>query len=149
MRQHPPEPTHSEHSIDAQYRESDVFDVDGPSVSQAENTDGDVLVVIRKVWFCNRDHCDASTTKDHVYSYSDVSEHDRETLQTHFESTGTELCALCAENVVVVDHDSKHPYIGIDVGDETVGYVAPQWSETDSAFGGCNGTVDEATRLGI
>jgi len=145
----PTGPTHSDHWTEAALREADLYDVDGPSVTQAEQTDGEVLVTIREGWLCQRDGCDADTIVDHVYAYDDIDSDVQTQLEDHFGVTGVELYERCSENITIVDHDGEHPYVGIECGDETVGYVAPQWSEKDKAYGGCNGTVDEATRLGI
>lgn len=145
----PKGPKHSDHWIDASERESDAFDVDGPSINQDERTEGYVLVVIREGWVCQREGCDADTTVDYVYSYDDLKPKVQDKLEDYFGFTGERLYEECSMNAVIVDHGPEYPYVGINLGSETVGYLAPQWSEKDAARGGCNGNVDEATILGI
>jgi len=145
----PPEPSHShsEHRLG----HDPIFDIDGPSVSEDEAVDGPVACVIREVFTCRRDGCEASDDKRHIYALNDFSERVQQSINyasnDEYDEAEVEYAAM---NVDVVDHDGEYPIVGIQFGDDTLGYLYPTETMRDDDTGGeCYGHEDEATRLGI
>ena len=145
----PPEPSHS-HSEHRMSHEP-VFDIDGPSVSEDEAVDGPVACVIREVFTCRRDGCEASDSRRHIYALNDFSERVQKAIShassDKYDNADVEYAAM---NVDVVDHDGEYPIVGVQFGDHTLGYLYPAETMRDDNTGGqCYGRVDEATARGI
>jgi hypothetical protein len=72
------EPTDSEHDIRPEDFGSGGFDFDGFGVDEAEQVEGDPLIVIQESATCSRDGCDATHTRRLLFTtqpLSDAEEH--------------------------------------------------------------------------
>lgn len=165
----PPEPTHS-HSDHAILFEDYVYDFDGPSVKEAENTDGTILTTVIEAAGCRRDGCDAEITHSHCYTAESFSDRLQQALlyairrQYDFVDdsvsiTDDIIAEYVAANNVIIDHDGEYPIIGILFdGDDSynrpmkhsnsddsnvLGYVYPTKTfTTNTADGQCYGQPD-------
>lgn len=135
----PPEPkhTHSDHDV---FPEDAVYDFDGPGVDEAEAVEGDVLTVVRERLSCRRDGCDASGGDNHIYTTEGVSDRLMAALEyasnDKYEEAVLEYFAM---NAVIVDYDET-PIVGVEFGDDVLGYVYPETSQSAGRLGGtCHG----------
>lgn len=151
-----------ERSVTADEHELDeaVFDHDGPSVQQEEDSDSMVMHVVREYTACVRDGCEAAHKVDHLYTMDGMSDDLKRCVRRaavlEVTFAGVEdfdneevMCEYIAQNVEIVDYDEV-PVLAVQFGDDSLGYWYPTTQDVrEEASGACYGHVDEATRLGI
>lgn len=130
----PPEPKHhhSEHAIRPVGK--DAYDIDGVSKREAEQVDGVALVAVREAFYCQREGCEISPGITHLYSSEDVSRG----LKQACEHAGVEWVEYFAEHCTVVDYSDGF-ILGVEFGDDVLGYVEPQVSIREGFGGPCHG----------
>jgi hypothetical protein len=137
-----PEPTSSEHAIDP---EPAGYDHDGVGRDEAERVDGAALCAVREAYSCSRDGCDVSPRRIHVYALSDVSDRLMKIARHAIDYTDDpeegDFVEFFAVRAQVVDYD-EGPILGFEVGDDTIGYVYPHFTDEHDFGGPCYGHVE-------